>query len=292
MNSKKIIFTILMWHVIFVGILVTYIVNKQILDYYISLVVAKGASSENRSGKNIPAYIITIPDHDHRVPFVSYLFRKYAGLKLDIFYGINGKMRYSDKIMTIGKKTKVLTAGEQGLRETMRQFYTMAHESNFSQVFSFEDDAIPHVNFSKLIKQLDNRCRRADVLLLGASLWHKNQTHWPSGVCFDADNRTFGSHALMVKRQAFTSIISWLETGPQLPFDHIYQYLQDQGKTVRVAFPPFLAIPDVLHVSTIRNNRSKVQFNITERAAVHRWNLTDYPVISIPTHFKEARAVP
>ena len=227
-----------------------------------------------------PAFIITVSGHDDRVPAVIALFRKYAGLDLRPHYGIHGNRVYSVN------DTKKLTPGERGLRQTMKGFFKMARHRKYREVFLFEDDAIPHMKFTELFSQLSDRCLEADVLLLGATIWHPHRTAWPSGVCFDADNRTYGAFALLIKQSAFFPILTWLYQGPRVPFDHMYRYLQTEGLTVRVAHPPFLVIPDVSHASLINNDRSSIQFDMPRRAEMHDWHLEDYPLslIKIPVH--------
>ena len=222
-----------------------------------------------------PAYVITIKGHDQRVPIVTSLFKKYADLDLLPYYGIHGNAVYNTS------SPKGLKPGEIGLRETMKNFFKMTIRMNYSEVFLFEDDAIPHLNFTAMFKQLPNRCREADVLLLGAIMWRRPK-YWPSGICFDANTVTFGSYALFVKRSAYTSIVRWLQNDKKLPFDNMYPHLQKQGITVRVAYPPFLVIPEISHASLIDNNRNKIQFNIKRRIAIHDWKLDNHPLFKIP----------
>jgi hypothetical protein len=226
------------------------------------------------SMQKTPAYIITVSGFDERVSTVVALFQKYANLDLRLHYGIHGNRKYA---VDNTSKSK-LTPGERGLRQTMKGFFTMALRRQYSEVFVFEDDALPHFNFTQLFSQLPDRCRQADVLLLGATMWHATRTAWPSGVCFDADQQTYGAFAMLVKQSAYLPILTWLYQGPLVPFDHMYRYLQTQGVTIRVAHPPFLVIPDVSHPSLINNNRSLIQFNISIRAARHGWHLEQYPL--------------
>ncbi|CAF3055439.1 unnamed protein product [Rotaria sp. Silwood2] len=133
---------------------------------------------------------------------------------------------------------------------------------NDEKVFVFEDDAIPHRNFTALFRELPHRCLEADVLLLGATIWHKKHTDWPSGACFDASSATFGAFALFLKRVSYRPILQWLQAGTPKPFDHVYRHLQQKNLSVRVAFPPFLVIPDISHPSLINKKRSDIQFDI------------------------------
>ncbi|CAF1057004.1 unnamed protein product [Rotaria sordida] len=127
----------------------------------------------------------------------------------------------------------------------------MVLHHKYEQVFVFDDDTIPHLNFSTLFNKLSDRCRQADALLLGAAINHKSREQWPSGSCFDADSRTYGSFALLVKKSAFVPILDWLRTGEEAPFDTVYGHLRKRGINVRVAYPPFLVIPDVSHPSLV-----------------------------------------
>lgn len=246
-----------------------------LLSYYRRDFSIQKLFSWSSSTWTTPAYVITIKGHDQRVPIVTSLFKKYADLDLLPYYGIHGNAVYNTS------SPKGLKPGEIGLRETMKNFFKMTIRMNYSEVFLFEDDAIPHLNFTAMFKQLPNRCREADVLLLGAIMWRRPK-YWPSGICFDANTVTFGSYALFVKRSAYTSIVRWLQNDKKLPFDNMYPHLQKQGITVRVAYPPFLVIPEISHASLIDNNRNKIQFNIKRRIAIHDWKLDNHPLFKIP----------
>ena len=126
----------------------------------------------------------------------------------------------------------------------MKIFFTMTIRENYDQVMVFQDDAIPHLNFSYLYEHLSQRCTQADILLLGASIWHNTLKDWPKGTCFDADRQTFGAYGLLVKKSAFHPILHWLDRVNYITFDHIYRFLQESGLVVRVAYPPFLVIMD------------------------------------------------
>src|SRR3984957_19505258 len=136
--------------------------------YLISTFSLQISSLETRSIQTSPSYVITLSGHDQRVPTVVDLFKKFANLHLRPYYGINGNILYK------AEEQQRLTPGERGLRETMKKFFTMILRKNYNEVFVFEDDAIPHLNFTTLFNQLPNRCCEADVLLLGANLWHKS----------------------------------------------------------------------------------------------------------------------
>ena len=225
--------------------------------------------------KKESAFVITLSGEDHRLPKVLDLFEKYASLRLHPFYGINGNAQFKERIH------KNLTVGQSGLRETMNLFFNMTIRENYDQVMVFQDDAIPHLNFSYLYAHLPKQCTQADVLLLGASMWHKKRGDWPNGTCFDADRRTFGAYGLLVKKSAFHPILHWLDRVSYITFDHIYRYLQQSGLIVRVAYPPFLIIMDVSHPSLVNNRRMKIQFDVKKRAKIHDWHLKDYPSATI-----------
>jgi hypothetical protein len=252
---------------IFVFLFLTLMINY-------SSIYSNKNSLMNPLVKSSPAYVITLFGHDKRVPFVKKLFLKYANLDLHSFYGLNGNNLLS--------KSKKLTSGERGLKETMKLFFQTVANENFSSVFLFEDDAIPHKNFTNLFKQLPSKCLEADLLLLGATMWHSNLRDWPSEPCFDADTGTRGAFASFIKQSAFLPILELLNKDLDRPYDNMYPDLQKKGIIVRVAHPPFLAIPDISHPSLIDNHRGAIQFNIQQRALKHGWNLDYYPVSSIP----------
>ena len=221
------------------------------------------------------SFVITLAGEDRRLPSMLKLFNRYADLNLRPFYGFHGNVEFASK------NRHGLTSGQRGLRETMKMFFRMTLKENYDQVLVFQDDAIPHLHFSSLFSSLPQRCSDADLLLLGASMWHRRRSRWPNGTCFDADRLTYGAYGLLVKRSAFRPILSWLDRLEHITFDHIYPYLQSDGLLVRVAHPPFLVIMDVSHKSLINNHRAKIQFNVKQRAKIHGWNLTEYPTVTI-----------
>ena len=225
--------------------------------------------------KKESAFVITLSGEDHRLPKVLELFEKYTNRRLHPFYGINGNAQFKKRLH------QNLTVGQSGLRETMKMFFNMTIRENYDQVMVFQDDAIPHKNFTYLYEHLPQQCAEADVLLLGASIWHQRHSEWPIGSCFDADRLTFGAYGLLVKKSAFRPILYWLDRVTYITFDHIYRYLQQSGLTVRVAYPPFLIIMDVSHKSLINNRRKKIQFNVEKRAKIHDWHLENYPLATI-----------
>lgn len=221
------------------------------------------------------AFVITLAGEDTRLPVMLKLFHDYGHLNLRPFYGFHGNQEFASK------QKYGLTSGQRGLRETMKMFFNMTLRENYDEVMVFQDDAIPHLHFSTLISHLPRRCGNADLLLLGASMWHKKKNRWPNGSCFDADRMTYGAYGLLVRRKAFRPILDWLDRLEHITFDHIYPYLQSDGLLVRVAHPPFLVIMDVSHKSLINNHRAKIQFNVQKRAKIHGWNLTEYPTVTL-----------
>jgi hypothetical protein len=222
-----------------------------------------------------PSYVLTLHGHNERVPTMIYLFRKYANLNLRSYYGINGHDLHKS---IEGER---LLPGELGLRSSMEKIYTMAVKENYNDIFVFEDDAVPHRNFTQLFRNLPQRCREADILLLGALVYSASRDQWPFGPCFDADERTFGAHGLYVKNSAFKPILEWLMEIDTEPFDHMYKHLMKQGIKVRVAHPPFLVIQNLNHNSSVDPSRSVDKLSIQERAYIHNWNLEDYPTTEI-----------
>ncbi|UJR20030.1 hypothetical protein I4U23_023164 [Adineta vaga] len=221
--------------------------------------------------RSTPCFVLTLPEQKKRVSNMIGLFKKYANLNLRPYYGVNGKTLYDNA------EGQRLLPGEIGLRESMKKIYMMAIEKNYNEMFVFEDDAIPHRNFTKLFENLPERCREADVLLLGALVFYASRKRWPFGPCFDADHRTYGGHGLYVKKSAFRPIVDWLVETDIGPYDTVYQHLQKQGLKVRVAHSPFLVIQNLNHPSSVHGYRSIDRLSIDQRANVHNWNLEDYP---------------
>ena len=226
------------------------------------------------------AFVITLANESQRSPAVISLFQKYANLNLSPYDAVDGRRIHSTT------EDQSLTPGELGLRETIRRFFTMTVERNYTEVFLFEDDAIPHLNFSQLFNNLPTRCREADVLMLGATIWTDSEKSWPPAACFDATSSTYGAFALLVKRSAFLPILNWLQAEPVTVWDFIYTYLQKKKLIVRVAYPPFLVIADITHPSSVNPNRGIDKLDVRIRAAKHDWHLEDYPLFSIPTQAK------
>ncbi|CAF1672653.1 unnamed protein product [Adineta ricciae] len=222
--------------------------------------------------KPTPCYVITLPGQEERVANMKGLFKKYANLNVSPFYGVNGRKMYT------GAEGKYLLPGEIGLRDSMKNIYTMAIEKKYKAMFVFEDDAIPHRNFTKLFENLPERCREADVLLLGATLnYSKKRKLWEKA-CFDVPKVAWGAFALYVKSTAFKPIVDWLMEMDLNPFDSVYEVLQGEGLKVRVAYPPFLVIADVSHPSSVNPYRGIDRLPMHERAELHKWNLEDYPM--------------
>ena len=226
------------------------------------------------------AFVITLANESQRSPIVISLFQKYANLNLSLYDAVDGRRMHPTT------EDQSLTPGELGLRETIRRFFTMAVERNYTEVFLFEDDAIPHLNFSQLFNNLPIRCQEADVLMLGATIWTESEKPWPPEACFDATSSTYGAFALLVKRSAFLPILNWLQTEPGTVWDFIYRHLQQKKLIVRVAYPPFLVIADISHASSVNPNREIDKLDVRIRAAKHDWHLEDYPLFSIPTQAK------
>ena len=222
-----------------------------------------------------PAFVITLPDQKQRLSTVISLFRKYAGLTLSPYDAIDGNQ------LPPSTEDQSLKPGERGLRETMKRFFAMALERDYSEVFVFEDDAIPHLNFTQLFKRLPSRCQEADVLLLGASMWLPEEENWPLEACFDARIETVGAFGLLIKKSAFLPILTWLKIGPALPWDLAFRELQRQQLIVRVAYSPFLVIPDITHPSSVDPHREVDRVDVHLRAERNDWHFENYPVFSL-----------
>jgi hypothetical protein len=240
-----------------------------------------GPQLKSRFSLKKEAFVITIAGEDVRLPAILKLFHDYAHIHLRPFYGFHGNREFA------AKHKHGLTSGQRGLRQTMKMFFNMTLRESYDQVMVFQDDAIPHLHFSTLLAKLPQRCRDADLLLLGASMWHKKRSRWPNETCFDADGATYGAYGLSVKRKAFRPILDWLDRLEHITFDHIYPYLQSDGVVVRVAHPPFLVIMDVSHKSLINNHRASIQFDVAKRAKIHGWNLTEYPTVTLLPSIKK-----
>ncbi|CAF4210777.1 unnamed protein product, partial [Adineta steineri] len=98
---------------------------------------------------------------------------------------------------------------------------------------------------------------------------------------FKPDPRTYGTFAVLYRRSAFQPILNWLMETNIGPLDSVYRHLLYEGIDVRVAYPPFLAIMDVSHRSSVSKNRGIDRISVEERAELHEWNLDEYPMSKI-----------
>ena len=205
-----------------------------------------------------------------------------------------------------------LTPGERGYIASMRGVFTQAlRHKSVTSILVLDDDAIFTCSFEKDLRRVlaQPRCGlhvspsapKGGVLLLGAAIWingsYPVRGRWTGGwnqvwhdlkvaqkaagggadadkpLCFNADEKTYGSFGVVYHRDTFKDIIKWTEKARE-PFDHIWPALSRQGYPVRVALPN-LIIQDVRHASQVDNQRDG-QSNLLYRARVHRWNLKSF----------------
>ena len=201
-----------------------------------------------------------------------------------------------------------LTLGERGYLESLRRLFLHAlADPGIQSMLVMDEDVLFDCNFDKRIAVVlkDRRCggivaEEADegprgVLLLGGAMWEKsdmirktrvtawNLTHTDitrrvaqfseAAQCFNVHSRMYGSFAIIYHRNAFKTILQWIETAA-VPFDNIWSYLHHHHVPVRVAHP-FVAIQDVRHPSTV-DLASVNKSNLLKRAKLHHWQLQRY----------------
>ena len=91
---------------------------------------------------------------------------------------------------------------------------------------------------------------------------------------------------LLIKRSAFLPILTWLETGPALPWDLVYGDLRRQKLIIRAAYPPFLVIPDITYPSAVNSYRKIDKIDVKLRAKMFDWHFENYPMFSLSAQTK------
>ncbi len=241
------------------------------------------SSSTNASldVKSIKTFVLTLPDRKKRVNELINVFHKHD-IRVD---------RFNAAAFSVSLTPTNLTAEQYHLRLTMTQFFHMARMANLQQVLVLEDDAIPHLQLRSHLQSLlsESRCgaymlntNGAGILMLGATIW---QDGWQllnrlgvneTGSCRNICSKTLGSFAVLYHKTTFPTILAWLNTTTNEPYDSVFPHLSRLGYPVRLAVPN-LVIRDVTHPSPIdRPYNDTVHYNLTKRASIHQWKLTDY----------------
>ena len=233
--------------------------------------------------KSLDAFILTLPGFEKRVQRVVQAF-SHHGVHVQHFELPSYAMHSSS--------TNELSA-QRRLRMIMTDFFHMALSSKYLRVLVLEDTAIPHRHFGSLLQQilLDNRCGQymlddysGGIMMLGATV---GEEEWiildklgrkETGLCKNICRKSSNSFAVIYHRATFKTILSWLNTSIDEPYDHVFTYLNNLGYPVRFANPN-LVIKDVRLGSPIRQSfDSSIENNLQKHADVHRWVLTDYMI--------------
>lgn len=132
------------------------------------------------------------------------------------------------------------------------------------------------------------------ILMLGAAVWnegtypnlngndyfggwkmayHDIANHTINSMCYNLNNRTFGSFGVIYPYSSYELILDWMDKENK-PFDWVFEYLAIQGYPVRISFPN-LIIQNVGHQSRVDPKRKNTE-NVSHRAKLHRWNLAKY----------------
>ena len=170
------------------------------------------------------------------------------------------------------------TAGELGVKmSVLRLVRQHIRERPLADLLLFEDDVLTHEHFPDHWEQIQRSPRCADfihsggVLLLGASEWtHKWEV--PEDVCYNALQRTCGMFATLFSHHTLPYLERWIVSSSR-PLDHVYEYLQQVGFPVRVAYPN-LFIANVTKDSTIKKRYG--DSHTQERIQQMRWSYQQY----------------
>eukprot|EP00121_Abeoforma_whisleri_P014575 Awhi_evm1s13440 len=73
--------------------------------------------------------------------------------------------------------------------------------------------------------------------------------------CFNANAKSFGSHAVIYHESVYSDILRWLREEKIEPFDWVFRWLGREGHITRTIYP-FLAIQYLDHESSVDNQRT------------------------------------
>jgi hypothetical protein len=154
-------------------------------------------------------------------------------------------------------------------------------------LFLADDDVRFHLHFSSLYAELDSYCfdglaSGVGILKFQTAIWH--QGHFPRSLstlkpgrdrrkdtaggwhlidyeqsmtgskCYSGHYAAVGSAATVYTRGAVKIILRWLDTGPKVPFDHVYAHLAHHGVPIRVT-QPNLCISELDKESSVDKTR-------------------------------------
>lgn len=231
--------------------------------------------------QSLETFVITLPGSEQRAQQTIKAFYQH---------GIHVRRFTAAASMTRSIPTK-LSDAQWYLRMIMTDFFHMALRKNLSRVLALEDNAIPHRHFDSRLQQLllNTRCgnymlndHSGGIMMLGATVWEEG---WDildkfnmsqSDLCNNICSKVFGSFAVIYHQATFKTILTWLNTTTDDPFDHVFTHLSRLGHVVRFASPN-LVVQDVTHESLIHpyyNNTA--HYDLKRRADIHRWTLSDY----------------
>eukprot|EP00123_Amoebidium_parasiticum_P016832 comp23601_c0_seq1/m.40108 comp23601_c0_seq1/g.40108 ORF comp23601_c0_seq1/g.40108 comp23601_c0_seq1/m.40108 type:complete len:668 (-) comp23601_c0_seq1:119-2122(-) len=260
-------------------------------------------SAEEHIDTNIPTFVLSLdaPQAAERFANLSKILHRHGVFDVRRFFATNGKAVFANV-------TGTLKPGELGYVDTMRRIIREARDLGLQRIIILDDDAMPHVDFGRKLRQAlnDRRCGnhmftrdQGGVVMLGCTIY-SNGTYpryndrWLGGwnladadrknhtarrahaQCFNVNRMVVGSYAAMYHRSTYDTILQWLEdTRGQTPFDWVYHELAKKGYIVRSLFPN-LVVPDINHPSTTDPERPDETRSPLERAKVHRWDFKKY----------------
>ena len=275
--------------------------NPTVQEIETGLLIPECAPVPPSSFPSLSAISTFVVNLNHRRDRYDLMGKRFAktGLMISRFEATNGHIMLAGMEMpdvvpiNEGSKTRKMTIGEMGLRDTMRKLFEHALKTNIERLLILEDDVLPHNNFGEeLLKILENdRCgghlfsdKEGGTLQLGATIWSKGAWNVVDNdlakardalgeepLCFNSYVSVSGAFAVIFHRNTFQEVVDWLNFGPTQPWDWVFGWLAKKGYITRAAYP-FIVIPDITGESDVDNNRGPLQHDMMARASIHRWH--------------------
>ena len=246
--------------------------------------------------ESVSAHIIYLPDRNYSVAKATAL-RKVVeahGIRTRMFAGVDMRARLRSEEETFGN---ALSAGERGCRTLWRHVLEHILDDDGGGGYEklhmiLEDDTMVAPNFGRQLDRLLRRNQRCGsflaappggVLLLGATVWgwkmynaEVAKFQGDAKACYNVASATYGTFAVLMTARAARVAYKWIvspavQSHFNLPVDHMWKYLADEGLVVRALSPP-LAYPTVDETTIERGSAHK---NQSLRNRRHRWQFAD-----------------
>lgn len=176
---------------------------------------------------SLPGYVLAVPGEDKHL---TQLINAFSAHSVSI-------KRFNSLRSDSTNSSVKLSVAQWRLRRMMSRLLKEALRAKLERILVLEDDAIPHRNFHLSMKRLfsDNRCaqcildnNRGGLLILGTTLWEdgwsllsklsRNET----GLCRNICTKEIGSFAVVYHKASFKSILSWLSTNTNDPYERFF----------------------------------------------------------------------